>query len=276
MDLGLSGKTVIVTGSSGGLGRGLVLAFVEEGCNVVLADPDAAQGERIAEQLGARRDQVLVLGTDVTQPNAVDELVVRTLDHFSRIDVLVNNAGGGSQPQSFIDKELAEMHREIELNVWGVVHCTRAVGTHLLDQGSGAIVNIASNAAVLGEAAVQVENYGGAKGYVIALSRGLANSWGPQGVRVNCIAPGWIVPHAEDHVGKGSFWPRFGYEAFGSLAELETQAERGALPSVQDQPIRKLGRPEDIANLTLFLASDRVAGHVTGQLISVSGGAYMP
>jgi NAD(P)-dependent dehydrogenase (short-subunit alcohol dehydrogenase family) len=275
LELGLRGKTAIVTGSSGGLGHGLVLGFAEEGCHVVLADPDIEQGERLAALVRERGAETLVLGTDVTCPDSVDDLVGSSVERFGRVDVLVNNAGGGSPARPFVEKDAAEIRRELDLNIWGVVHCTRAVGARMLDQGHGAIVNIVSNAAVLGEAAEQVENYAGVKGYVTAMARGLAFSWGPRGVRINCIAPGWIVPHAEEHVGAGSFWTRFGYDAFGSLGALEAQAATGQLPSVQSQPIRKLGRPEDIANLALFLASD-CAGHLTGQLISVSGGAYMP
>ena len=110
----------------------------------------------------------------------------------------------------------------------------------------------------------------------MALSRGLAYEWGPQGVRVNCIAPGWIVPHAEDHVGAGSFWKKYGYDFFGTPERMAAAAAAGeALPSVSSQPLRRIGRPEDIADLALYLASARAA-HLTGQLVSVSGGAYMP
>ncbi|MBW2426794.1 MAG: SDR family oxidoreductase [Deltaproteobacteria bacterium] len=275
MDLRLAGRTAVITGSSGGLGRGLVLGFAAEGCHVVLADRDLEQGERLAAQVSEQGGSALPLATDVTRVESVSELVARSVERFGRIDILVNNAGGGSRDCAFVEKDLDELRAEIELNVLGVVHCTRAIGAHMLEHGEGAIVNIASNAAVLGPAAVAVENYAGVKGYVVALSRALATSWGPRGVRLNCIAPGWIVPHAEDHVGAESFWTRFGYDAFGSLEALEEMARSGNLPSVNQQPIRQLGRPEDIAHLALFLASD-CARHITGQLVSVSGGAYMP
>ena len=275
MELGLANRTTVITGSSGGLGRGLVLGFAAEGCNLVLADPDVEQGERVAALAREQGVEALVVGADVTQRSSVDDLVALSLDRFGRIDVLVNNAGGGGEPTAFLDKDEQAIRSELDLNVWGVVHCMRAIGARMLEQGQGAVVNIASNAAVLGEAAPLVENYAGAKGYVLALSRALAQSWGPEGVRVNCIAPGWIVPHAEDHVGAGSFWPRFGYDAFGSLAELDEAARSGSLPSVEAQPIGRLGRPEDIAYLALFLASE-CSRHITGQVVSVSGGAYMP
>jgi NAD(P)-dependent dehydrogenase (short-subunit alcohol dehydrogenase family) len=144
----------------------------------------------------------------------------------------------------------------------------------MLERGSGSIVNITSNSALLGEAAQQVANYAGTKGYVMAFSRALAFEWGPLGVRVNCVSPGWIVPWEREHVGAGSFWKKYGYDFFGTPEQMAERAERGELFNVQSQPIRRIGRPEDIADITLFLASDRAA-HLTGQLVSVSGGAWM-
>ena len=94
-------------------------------------------------------------------------------------------------------------------------------------------------------------------------------------MRINCVAPGWIVPWEQDHAGAGSFWQKYGYTFFGTPEQMAGQAEAGTLPSVQNQPIRRIGRPEDMAGIVLFLASDR-ASFITGQLISVSGGAYMP
>ena len=108
------------------------------------------------------------------------------------------------------------------------------------------------------------------------MTRTLAYEWGPLGVRINCVSPGWIVPHEKDHVGEGSFWKKYGYEFFGTPEQMARVAEQGEdLFNVGSQPIRRIGRPEDIADVALFLASDR-AVHITGQLVSVSGGAYMP
>jgi NAD(P)-dependent dehydrogenase (short-subunit alcohol dehydrogenase family) len=120
-----------------------------------------------------------------------------------------------------------------------------------------------------------VATYAGAKGFVMSFSKAIAYEWGPLGVRVNCVAPGWIVPHEKEHVGEGSFWKKYGYEFFGTPEQMAAAAESGNLFNVEGQPIRRIGRPEDIANITLFLASERAA-HLTGQLVSVSGGAYMP
>jgi len=144
----------------------------------------------------------------------------------------------------------------------------------MLERGSGAIVN---NASVLGWRAQEGQShYAAAKAGVMALTRCAAIEAAERGVRINCVAPGWIVPHEADHVGEGSFWKKYGYEFFGTPEQMAKTAEAGeALFNVESQPIRRIGRPEDIANLALFLASE-CAAHITGQLVSVSGGAYMP
>ena len=276
MDLGLSGQTVVVTGASGGIGRGLVQGFADEGCNVVLASRDDAKCGEVAATCAQRPGQTLVVKTDVTDTGSVADLIARTHEVFGDIHVLVNNAGGVAYPRNWEEKPADEMQWEVDLNVWGVVHCTNAVGAQMLARGSGAIVNITSNSALEPSAGNMVANYAGTKGYVMSMSKALAYEWGPKGVRINCVAPGWIVPYEEDHVGEGSFWRKYGYDFFGTPEQMAAAAQgEGDLFNVDGQPIRRIGRPEDIADVALFLASGR-AKHLTGQLISVSGGAYMP
>ena len=276
MDLGLTGRTVIVTGASGGIGRGLVQGFAAEGCNVVLASRDEAQCKDVAASCAGQPGTTLVVPTDVTDAESVAALLVRIDEAFGDVHVLVNNAGGVAYPRSWEDKPRAEMEWEVDLNVWGVVNCTNAVGARMLERGDGAIVNITSNSALEPSAGNMVANYAGTKGYVMSMSKALAYEWGPKGVRINCVSPGWIVPHEADHVGGGSFWRKYGYDFFGTPEKMAAAAEGdGDLFNVDGQPIRRIGRPEDIADVALFLASER-ARHLTGQLISVSGGAYMP
>ena len=276
MDLGLTGRTVIVTGASGGIGRGLVQGFADEGCNVVLASRDDAKCKEVAGTCADRPGRTLVVKTDVTDPASVAEMVERAHGEFGDVHVLVNNAGGVAYPRSWEEKPRDEMEWELALNVWGVVNCTNAVGPEMLARGAGAIVNITSNSALEPSAGNMVANYAGTKGYVMSMSKALAYEWGPKGVRINCVSPGWIVPWEEEHVGTGSFWRKYGYDFFGTPEQMAKAAEgEGDMFNVQGQPIRRIGRPEDIADVALFLASDR-AKHLTGQLISVSGGAYMP
>jgi NAD(P)-dependent dehydrogenase (short-subunit alcohol dehydrogenase family) len=275
MNLDLAGKTVVVTGGSGGIGRGLVLGFAAEGCNVVIATRDAVQGQKVADAAKPYPGRVAVVPTDVTQLAAVEQLARAVQDTFGPVDVLVNNAGGVAHPAPFLDAPRENWEWELDLNVWGVVNCTRVFGAGMVERGCGSIVQITSNSALVPEAANFVANYAGTKGYVMSLSMALAYEWGPRGVRVNCISPGWIVPWEKDHAGDGSFWKKYGYELFGTPEAMAKAAAEGqALYNVGNQPIRRIGRPEDIAHIALFLASDRAA-MLTGQLVSVSGGSYM-
>ncbi|HEY8120257.1 MAG TPA: SDR family oxidoreductase [Myxococcota bacterium] len=275
MELGLNGKSVVVTGGSGGIGRGLVQEFAREGARVVIATRDAKQGQVVADACAGLAGEAALVRTDVTDRASVEAMAAEAERRFGPIDVLVNNAGGVAYPRSFLDKPLDEAEWEVNLNVWGVFHCTRVVGAGMVARKRGAIVNITSNSALVPAAGNMVATYAGTKGFVMSFSKALAFEWGPLGVRVNCVAPGWIVPHQQDHVGEGSFWKKYGYEFFGTPEQMAAAAESGNLFNVESQPIRRIGRPEDIANITMFLASERAA-HLTGQLVSVSGGAYMP
>lgn len=277
MDLGLAGKVAIITGGSGGIGRGLVLEFAREGISVVSASRDVDTGKKLTEEAERRglSGSVLAIKTDITNRASVDAMVAQCHDELGPIDILVNNAGGVATPSPFEDLDEESRRWEVSLNVDGVVNCCQAVSNDMLGRGTGSIVNISSNSSLLGEAAMNVVHYGGLKGFVNSFSKALAWEWAKQGVRVNNICPGWIVPEKEEHVGAGSFWNRFGFETMGRPSEMKAALEDGSLYNMSGLPIPRLGRPEDIANLALFLSSD-AASYITGQLISVSGGAYMP
>jgi NAD(P)-dependent dehydrogenase (short-subunit alcohol dehydrogenase family) len=277
MDLGLAGKTVIVTGGSGGIGRGLLMEFAREGCNVVNASRDMTIGAHIEDDARSQglAGTIVSIKTDVTDRKNVDALVAATHERFGLVDVLVNNAGGVAAQSPF--EQLSEETRrwELALNVDGVVNCTQAVAHDMLSRRKGSVVNIGSNSSLLGEAAQQIVHYGAVKGFVNSFSKALAYEWGPKGVRVNNIAPGWIVPHKNEDVGPGSFWNRLIVDNRGKPEQMQEAMEQGHLQNMSNLPIRRLGRPEDIAYLALFLASD-LSSYITGQLISVSGGVYMP
>ncbi len=265
MDLGLKSKTVIVTGGGSNIGRGIVLAFAAEGAKVVNAEIDEEQGRKVVEQVAASGGEAMLVPTDVSDWGSVQAMVERTLGVYGVVDVLVNNAGGTPRNRPFVEKPREEWEREINLNYWGVINCIRAVIDHMMERHYGKIVSIASASGQSGQAAIDLAVYGGAKGGVIALSRGLAWELGRYGINVNTVCPGWIVPATEDDVGENSFWKRWGYETYTS--EVLEKAKRF-------WPIPRLGRPEDIANTVLFLASDR-ASFLTGQTIGVGGGLTM-
>lgn len=275
MDLELGGKTAIITGGSGGIGQGLVLEFAKEGLNVVSASRNLEQGEKLAAQATeyGYSGQVLPVSTDVTDRASVDAMVATANKEFGPVDVLVNNAGGAHHVSPFEDFDAAGRDWEKALNIDGVVNCCQAVAKDMLDR-SGSIINISSNSSLLGEASAHIVHYGAVKGFVNSFTKALAWEWAKRGVRVNNICPGWIVPEHED-VSDGSFWKKYGFDMMGRPDEMQTALEDGTLFNMSGLPIPMLGRPEDIAWTSLFLASDK-SRYITGQLISVSGGAYMP
>ncbi|MDT0577131.1 SDR family oxidoreductase [Croceicoccus sp. F390] len=274
MDLGLAGKTVVITGGSGGIGHGLVMEFAREGANVVSASRDVDTGEKLAQR--AKSDglagSILPVATDVTDRASVDAMLDIAHERFGLVDVLVNNAGGVGKTCPFDELDEETRRWEIALNIDGVVNCTQAVAKDMLSRGTGSVINISSNSSLLGEAAQNIVHYGAVKGFVNSFSKLLAYEWGPKGVRVNNIAPGWIVPHKNEEIAAGSFWNRL---EMGTPEGMQQALEDGSLFNMSSLPIKRLGRPEDMAYLTMFLASD-LSSYITGQLISVSGGVYMP
>ena len=175
MDLELRGKTVVVTGGSGGIGRGLVLEFAREGANVVVATRDAVKGQEVADACAALTGQAALVRTDVTDKASVEAMAAEAERRFGPIDVLVNNAGGVAYPRLFLDKPLDEAEWEVNLNVWGVFHCTRVVGAGMVARKRGSIVNITSNSALVPAAGNRVATYAGAKGFVMSFSKAIAD-----------------------------------------------------------------------------------------------------
>jgi len=275
MDLELQGKTAVITGGSGGIGQGLVMEFAREGLNVVSASRNTEIGNKLSERAKSEglKGTVLAVATDVTDRNSVDNMVNEANAAFGPVDVLVNNAGGAHHVSPFEDFDEVGRKWEIALNIDGVVNCCQAVAKDMLDR-SGSIINISSNSALLGEAAAHIVHYGSVKGFVNSFSKTLAWEWAKRKVRVNNICPGWIVPEHKD-VSDGSFWKKYGFEMMGNPEQMQQALEDGTLFNMSGLPIPMLGRPEDIANAALFLASEK-SRYITGQLISISGGAYMP
>jgi len=262
MDLNLADKTVIVTGGGSNIGRGIVLAFAKEKSNVVIADIDEAQGQKVAKEAAALGSEAVVIKTDVTDVNSVKAMVERTLTQFGKIDVLVNNVGW-TIDRLFIEKPREEWQKEVNINFWGVINCTRAVLDHMIERKYGKIISIGSDAGRMGEYREAV--YAGCKGGVIALSKSLARELGRYNINVNVVCPGVTMPESPEHAGELSMWK-------GPMGEIFT-------PEVQEKaakayPLRRLGRPQDVANMVVFLASD-AASFITGQTISVSGGYTM-
>ena len=262
MDLNLAGKTAIVTGGGSNIGRAIALAFAREKSNVMIADIDEAQGQKVAKEAVALGGKALAIKTDVTSYDSVTAMVKRTIEEFGKLDVLVNNVGW-TLDRLFVEKPRSEWEKEVSINFWGVVNCTRAVLDHMIGRKYGKIISIGSDAGRMGEYREAV--YAACKGGVIAMSKSLARELGRYGININVVCPGVTVPENPEHAGELSMWK-------GPMAQVfTTEVQEKAAKAY---PLRRLGKPEDIANVVVFLASD-AASFITGQTISVSGGYTM-
>lgn len=262
MDLGLAGKTVIVTGGGSNIGRGIVLAFAGEGSNIVNADLDEKQGRKTVDDANALGGRAVFIKADVTDYASVQAMVDKTLDAFGEIDVLVNNVGWANE-SPFTGKPRGDIEKEISLNYWSVINCTRAVAGCMIEKEYGKIVNISSDAGRVG--VPKGVTYSATKGAVIAYSKAIARELGRHGINVNVVCPGWVVPENPDDAGEGSFWHQRALDSYPP--EVLQKQISGCV-------IRRLGRPQDIANMVVLLASD-VTSYVTGQTVSVDGGLTM-
>ena len=262
MELNLAGKTVIVTGGGSNIGRAIALAFAAEKSNVVIADIDAVQSQKVAKETARLGGKVVAVKTDVTSYDSVAAAVKRTVEEFGKPEILVNSVGW-TMDRLFVDKPRSEWEKEVNLNFWGVVNCIRAVLDYMIEQKYGKIISLGSDAGRMGEYREAV--YAACKGGIIALSKSLARELGRYGININVVCPGVIVPESAEFAGELSMWK-------GPMAQVFTpEAQEKAAKAY---PLRRLGKPEDIANAVLFLASD-TASFITGQTISVSGGYTM-
>ena len=263
MELGLSGKTVIITGGGSNIGRSIVHAFADEGSNIVIAELDPAQGRRVAHEVEARGtgSRVVVVATDVTQHESVNSMVETATAEFGGVDVLVNNAGW-TIDRLFLEKPREEWEREVQVNLWGAINCIHAVLPGMVERQGGSIVCLSSDAGRMGEYREAV--YSACKAGVIALSKSIARETGRYGLRLNCVCPGLVVPPEEDTISEASMWHE--------MRQVFTPEARER--AVRAYPLRRMAEPREIANAVVFLASD-AAGFITGQTLSVSGGYTM-
>ncbi len=262
MDLGYSGTSVVVTGAASNIGRAIALGFAAEGARVTIGDIDAEQAERVAQAARGAGGQAQAVVADVTDLTQVQRLFAAAESAYGPVRVLVN-AVGWDQLMYFTETTPDFWDKIIRINYVGVLNCTRTALDGMLKAGGGSIVSISSDASRQGEPREAV--YGGVKAAINSFMKTIAKENGRFGVRCNVVCPGVTLPDEPADVGERSMWADQG--AMFTDEQLEKVAR--ALP------LKKIGRPQDIANAVLFLASDRVAGHITGQVLSVSGGYSM-
>jgi 2-hydroxycyclohexanecarboxyl-CoA dehydrogenase len=265
MDLGLAGQVAVVTGGAGGIGRDICRAFAAEGVHVVVADlSDGATAELppVQDELQALGVGARYVRTDVSDYDQCERLAAVTSEEFGRLDILVNNAAWWPMPHTFFwDEQPSDWDKMINVIFRGTLNCSQTAGNRMRAQGCGAIVNIVSDAAMKGES--RETTYSAAKSAVIGLTRSLAVGLGPSGIRANCVAPGRTMTALYHSTRESAL-----------AGDDETRAayldrEKRALKMY---PLRKFGTPRDVANMVLALSSPVVSGHVTGQIVSVSGG----
>jgi NAD(P)-dependent dehydrogenase (short-subunit alcohol dehydrogenase family) len=263
LDLHLNGKSVIVTGAGSNIGRAITLGFAREGAKITLADIDLKQAEAVAAQartLGAANAQAI--RCDVTQLDQVQALFKAAIERYGAVDVLVNNVGW-DQLMFFTQTTPEFWQKIIQVNFVGVLNCTWTALGAMITRGQGAIVSISSDASRQGEPREAV--YGGMKAGINSFMKTVAKENGRHGIRCNVVCPGVTIPEDDEEVGSNSMWAN--RESMFTPEQLEKIAKA--------MPLKKIGRPRDIANMVLFLSSAEVAGHITGQVVSVSGGYSM-
>jgi 2-hydroxycyclohexanecarboxyl-CoA dehydrogenase len=265
MDLELSGKTAIVTGGASNIGKAITEGLIREGANVVIADVDAAQSNRVVDDIKSGGGKALFVQTDVGNKDQVQSMVDRALETFGQVDILVNNAGWTSNGL-FMKKPYDDFEKEVAINFWGPIHCIRAVAPSMIERCYGKIITIGSDAGRVGEYNEAV--YGACKGGMITLSKALAREFGKHKLNVNVVCPGLTLPEKPGDAGDNSLWHE------GSHQSQIFQNQETLNKVVRHYPLRRVGVPSDIVPIVLLLASDQTS-YVTGQTISVSGGYAM-
>jgi len=250
----LQGRVAMITGASRGIGRASALRLAREGAKILVNyRQERAKADEIVQEIKGFGGVAFASQADVGDRDAVVKMVEKAVDEYGRVDILVNNAGVVVRGGSLLDFKEETFDQMAQVNVKGLLHCTKAVAPHMMEKRYGKIVNIASVAGLGTSALPGNLLYSSTKAAVIVLTKRLALELGRYGINVNAIAPGLI----RTDMGLGHRSP----------AEQKERIQRFKRVSI----LGRIGEPEDIANVVLFLASDE-SSFITGQVITVDGG----
>lgn len=249
----LKGKVALITGATSGIGRATAILFAGEGAKVVVCGRNRKRGEEVVERIKRDGGEAEFVQADVSRSAVVRRMVATAVEKYGKIDILVNNAGIAEAGKPCVELEEEEWDRTISVNLKGVFLCSKAVLPTMIKQRGGKIVNMSSiSGPVIG--GFNEADYEASKSGVVGFTRALAVEVGKYGINVNAIAPG-IIETPMTVKGKSH------------LEQMKKFAERWI-------PLRRIGKPEDVANLILFLSSDD-SSYITGQVIVIDGGKTM-
>lgn len=241
MDLGLYGKVALVTGSGEGIGRRTILLLAEEGARVVVNDVVLAKVESVANEVRALGAKVLRMVADVTSFDEVNNVVKQVISEFGQIDILVNNAYA-SDRKPFSQSTKVDWDKPINVCLYGTLNCTRAVIRHMMERNYGRIINVISDASLIGEPGLPI--YAAAKAGVLAFSRSLAKEVGRYNINVNCVSPG--ATNTERRIREHQAeWEK-------ATEEEREKIKRRDERQLRLYPVGRLGEPEDVANAIVF------------------------